>query len=378
MTERATATPNSDQPLTARIAGWGQHQGALIALIAVFLFGVWRYGENFTSDFNLWTLLKNNTYFGLIALGMTFVIMTGGIDLSVGAVVALSAVAAARLSGEGLWVAVAGAVALGLVVGTINGGIISIFKVQPFIVTLALLLGARGGALNLSGNASVSIDYNSNFKELWSTEIGPVPIIGEIPLPVLITAIAFLLGSIMLNFTRFGRHILAVGGGEEASRLAGLSVGRTQFFVYFLSGGLAGLAGALLAAQGNTGSPIAIIGWELTAIAAVVVGGTLLTGGRGSVWTTMTIRVRPFRGHHPRRAVGLPTRTRPPNGRSGSARPRQSTLHQASAGWPANRNRRASRARSLRPIQEARLRQRGQTSAHCERPTTGRKARRRQ
>ncbi|CAN5835451.1 ABC transporter permease [soil metagenome] len=287
MTERATRTPNTDEAFSTRFSTWGKHQGALIALIAIFLFGVWRYGENFTSDFNLWSMIKNNTYFGLIALGMTFVIMTGGIDLSVGAVVALSAVAAARLSGEGLWVAVAGAVGLGLIVGSINGGIISVFKVQPFIVTLALLLGARGAALNLSHNASVSVDFESNFRELWSTEIGPVPVIGDIPLPVLITTIAFLLGSVMLNYTRFGRHILAIGGGEEASRLAGLSVGRTQFFVYFISGGLAGLAGAFLAAQGNTGSPIAGIGWELTAIAAVVVGGTLLTGGRGSVWTTL-------------------------------------------------------------------------------------------
>jgi ribose transport system permease protein len=285
VTERAPSTSGS--PLGGIAAGWGRQQGALIALIVIFVFGVWRYGENFTSDFNLWTLLKNNTYFGLIALGMTFVIMTGGIDLSVGAVVALAAVGAARLSGDGLWAAVAGAVGLGLLVGAINGSIIAVFKVQPFIVTLALLLGARGAALNLSNNASVPIDFNSNFKELWSTELGPVPIIGEVPLPVVITVVAFLLGSIMLNFTRFGRHILAIGGNEEASRLAGLAVGRTQFFVYLISGGLAGLAGALLAAQGNTGSPIAGIGWELTAIAAVVVGGTLLTGGRGSVWTTL-------------------------------------------------------------------------------------------
>ncbi|MGE3796261.1 MAG: ABC transporter permease, partial [Thermomicrobiales bacterium] len=134
MSEPTTPAPITSQAISSRVTGWGQHQGALIALIAIFLFGVWRYGENFTSDFNLWTLLKNNTYFGLIALGMTFVIMTGGIDLSVGAVVALSAVAAARLSGDGLWVAVAGAVGLGLVVGTINGGIISVFNVQPFIV----------------------------------------------------------------------------------------------------------------------------------------------------------------------------------------------------------------------------------------------------
>jgi ribose transport system permease protein len=265
-----------------RLAGvWLRGQGVLIALILVFLFGAWRYGDKFTSSFNLWTLAKNNTYFALIALGMTFVIMTGGIDLSVGAVVALSAVTAARLSPHGLWIALGAAIGIGLLVGVINGGIIAVFKVQPFIVTLALLLGARGAALNLSHNASVSVDYATNYKDRWKTEFGPVP------LPVVIVVVAYLLGSIVLNLTRFGRHILAIGGNEEAARLAGLPINRTLFFVYLLSGGLAGLAGALLAAQGNTGSPIAAVGWELTAIAAVVVGGTLLTGGRGSVWTTL-------------------------------------------------------------------------------------------
>jgi galactofuranose transport system permease protein len=287
VTDHAPATTVHMESTASRIGGWGRGQHALIALITIFLFGVWRYGENFTSSFNLWSLLKNNTYFGLIALGMTFVIMTGGIDLSVGAVIALSAVTAARLSSEGMVIAVGGAVAMGLLVGTINGSIISIFKVQPFVVTLAMLLGARGAALNLSNNASVSIDFSTNFRELWSITVGPVPVIGDIPLPVAITALAYLIGSLTLNFTRFGRHVLAVGGNEEAARLAGLSVDRTKFFVYFISGGLAGLGGAFLAAQGNTGSPIAGIGWELTAIAAVVVGGTFLTGGRGSVWTTL-------------------------------------------------------------------------------------------
>src|SRR5829696_2565899 len=123
-----------------------RQQGVLIALLVVFLFGVWRYGENFTSSFNLWKLLQNNTFFALIALGMTFVIITGGIDLSVGAVVALSAVAGARLSGEGLLIATLGAVGIGLLVGLINGVVIARFHIQPFIITLAALLGARGGA----------------------------------------------------------------------------------------------------------------------------------------------------------------------------------------------------------------------------------------
>lgn len=257
-----------------------RQQGALMALVVVFVFGVFRYGENFTSSFNFWNLLQNNTFFALIALGMTFVIITGGIDLSVGAVVALSAVAGARLSGEGLLIATLGAVGIGLLVGLINGVVIARFHVQPFIITLAALLGARGGALNLSNNASVSIDFKSNFRDLWTTEVGPIP------LPVLITIVLYVLGSIALNLTRFGRHTLAIGGNEEAAHLAGLPVGRTLIVVYALSGAIAGLAGAFQASSG-TGSPIAGIGWELSAIAAVVVGGTLLTGGRGSVGATL-------------------------------------------------------------------------------------------
>ena len=275
-----------------RAAALLRQQGALIALVAVFLFGVWRYGENFTSSFNLWKLLQNNTFFALIALGMTFVIITGGIDLSVGAVVAFSAVAGARLSSEGLWVATLGAIGVGMAVGAINGALIARFHVQPFIITLAALLAARGGALNLSNNASVSIDFKSGFRDLWTTTGDAVPLAGELPvfrdapMPVIITVLLYLVGSLLLNFTRFGRHTLAIGGNEEAARLAGLPVGRTLFCVYVMSGALAGLAGAFQASSG-TGSPIAGIGWELTAIAAVVVGGTLLTGGRGSVGTTL-------------------------------------------------------------------------------------------
>nr|MDP9472589.1 ABC transporter permease [Chloroflexota bacterium] len=240
-----------------------------------------RYGENFYSSFNLWELLRNNAYFGLIALGMTFVIMTGGIDLSVGSVVAMSAVVAARLSPDGIYVATAGAVLAGLAAGLINGGIIARFRVQPFIVTLAMLLAARGMALILSDNATYPVDFRSSFIDIGQREIGPVP------LPVVIVIIAYLLGSIVLNFTRFGRHVLAMGGNEEAARLAGLPIWRVILGVYAISGALAGLAGAILAALSYSASPISAVGWELSAIAAVVVGGTLLTGGLGSVGTTL-------------------------------------------------------------------------------------------
>ena len=258
-----------------------QQQGASLALAIVLAFGLLRYGENFRSGFNIWELLRNNTYYGLIALGMTFVIMSGGIDLSVGAVAALAAVAAARLSPDGIWVATLGAIGVGLLVGIVNGAIIARFKVQPFIVTLATLLACRGAALNLSGQGNVSADFASGFVDLGQRNVG------RVPLPVILVVAAYLLSSVTLNFTRFGRHVLAIGGNEEAARLAGLPVARTTVTVYALSGACAGLAGAILAALAYTGSPNYAVGWELTAIAAVVVGGTLLSGGKGSVGTTL-------------------------------------------------------------------------------------------
>ena len=266
----------------ARVVSAIQRQGALLALAALVIFGVIRYGSSFYSVYNVFdAFLNNNTYYALIALGMTFVIITGGIDLSVGSVAVLAAVAAARLSVYGLGPALIGAVLIGMVAGLINGGLIARFALQPFVVTLAMLLAARGAALTLSGNAPVMVDFAQGFTELGMLHIGPVP------LPVLITAVLYLLGALLLNWTRFGRHVLAIGGNEEAARLAGIPVGRTLVVVYGMSGALAGLAGVFLAALSFSGSPTGAIGWELSAIAAVVVGGTLLTGGVGSVGSTL-------------------------------------------------------------------------------------------
>jgi galactofuranose transport system permease protein len=266
---------------SARSASMVQRQGALVALVTLLVFGVLRYGENFYSEYNIQEVLRYNAMFGLIALGMTFVIMTGGIDLSVGSVAALGSVVLAILSPHGAWVAITGAVLTGLAVGVINGGLIAGYRVQPFIVTLAMLMAARGVALILSDNTNVYVDFESGFMDLDRNEILGVP------LRIVILIVAFVAGSILLNFMRFGRHVLAIGGNEEASRLAGLPVNRTLVAVYALSGALAGLAGVLLAWQTATGAPTEGLGWELSAIAAVVIGGTLLTGGVGSVGTTL-------------------------------------------------------------------------------------------
>lgn len=265
-----------------RVVSAIQRQGALVALLILIVFGVVRYGPTYYSLYNIFdAFLNNNTYYALIALGMTFVIISGGIDLSVGSVAVLAAVAAARLSVYGLGPALAGAVAIGLVAGAINGLLIARFALQPFVVTLAMLLAARGAALTLSDNAPVMVDFAKGFPQLGMIHLGPVP------LPVAITAVLYAVGVVLLNRTRFGRHVLAIGGNEEAARLAGIPIERTLVTVYAMSGALAGLAGAFLAALSFSGSPTGALGWELSAIAAVVVGGTLLTGGVGSVGSTL-------------------------------------------------------------------------------------------
>ncbi len=264
----------------ARIASMLQRQGALIALVLLVIFGVVRYGDTFYSAYNISEMLRYNAMFGLIALGMAFVIMTGGIDLSVGKLAAMSSVVAALLSPYGVLPAIGVPVLAGVLVGLINGAIITRLGIPPFIVTLAMLLATSGVALILANNAYVSVDSSTGFIEVGKN-------IGGVPIPVLIMLGAYLVGAIVLNYTRFGRHVLAVGGNEEAARLMGLPVDRVKLSVYAMSGGLAGLAGVLLATLTFSGTPNEGLGWELTAIASVVVGGTLLTGGVGSVGTTL-------------------------------------------------------------------------------------------
>jgi len=254
--------------------------GVLVALIALIIFGWLRY-ENFLGTYNILSVLRYNSMFALVALGMCFVIMTGGIDLSVGSTAALGSVVAALLSPYGLIPGLVGGLAAGLAVGIVNALVITRLNILPFIATLATMLAASGCALLLAGNQSVSVSYESGFVEL-----GQGDLLG-LPSPAWIALLAYLAGSLVLNFTSFGRTVLAVGGNEDATRLMGLPASRVKAGVYVASGGLSGLAGVILAAQFGAGQPIEGVGWELFAIASVVVGGTLLTGGVGSVGSTL-------------------------------------------------------------------------------------------
>ena len=297
MTAVAEAVPIGDDR-RLRLATIVQRQGALAALVLTLVIGQFLYADKgFLGEFNITNLLRFNSMIALLALGMTFVIITGGIDLSVGSVAVLASVVAANVSGEGPWIAVLAAVGVGGAVGLFNGGVIAFFGIQPFIVTLATLLAGRGLALVLADNAVAQLatsaftngftDLNNRELFAWTFAYGDEIYGLTVTLPVAIVVAAFLIGSFLLNLTRFGRSVLAIGGNEEASRLAGVPVARTKVLVYVISGALAGLAGAILAAQTFAGNPNEAIGWELSAIAAVVVGGTLLTGGLGSVASTL-------------------------------------------------------------------------------------------
>jgi ribose transport system permease protein len=271
--------------MRARVGSFLQRQGALVALVLVAAFAFARY-ERFLTEENLTNVLRQNSMLGLVALGMTFVILTGGIDLSVGSLVAVAGVVAASLAGRGLLVALLAGVGLATALGLANGLVIAKARIQPFIVTLAMMIAARGLALVYTGEKTLSVPADASaFRELGRgrVDLG----LFSIPYPVLILLAAYAMGWLVLNYTRFGRHTYALGDSEEAARLLGLNVNRVTAGVYTLSGALAGLAGVLLAARLGTGQPVAAVGWELDAIAAVVVGGTLLTGGQGGIGSTL-------------------------------------------------------------------------------------------
>ncbi|RCW79612.1 ABC transporter permease [Paracoccus lutimaris] len=263
-----------------RLFGQG-HVAVWVALLALIVFGALRY-DNFVSAYNLSSFLGYNSMFVLISVGMCLVIMTGGIDLSVGTVAALASVVAAQLSPHGLAVALPAGVAAGLAAGALNAGMIAGLRLPPFMATLATMLAAKGAALRLSENRAVPVDWASDFTKLGMNKIANI-----LPWTMLIALIVVVAAWLIVQRSSLGRTVLAIGGNAEAAHLMGLKTHRAEIFVYVFSGGCAGLAGVYLASGYGAGQPLEGAGWELAAIAAVVVGGTLLTGGMGSVPATV-------------------------------------------------------------------------------------------
>jgi ribose/xylose/arabinose/galactoside ABC-type transport system permease subunit len=229
---------------------------------------------------------------GILAVGMTAVILTGGIDLSVGSLVALTgtaaAMAAAAVPGAAGIVALVVALAVGAIAGILNGTFVAYLRVQPFVVTLAMLTIARGAAFIISGGRSIG-----NLPDSFGVLGRAVPL--GIPAPVYVFAAVAVVGAFVLDRTVFGRRVYATGGNPEASWLAGVNTQRVIWLVYALNGVLAGLAGLTLASRLGAGVPNSGLQYELDVIAAVVVGGTSLAGGRGTIvgtiWGTVFIGV---------------------------------------------------------------------------------------
>jgi ribose transport system permease protein len=252
-------------------------------------------GNVFLAPDNLLNIVQFASENGLLAIGMTLVILTGGIDLSVGAVLALCCVGAAACLTRyhfNIFETIAAMLALGALAGTVNGLVVTRFKIQSFIMTLAMMSAARGAASLWSGGYAIPMAFGTGpgdvsvvFKNMFA---GQFSLFGlAIPAQIIYFVGAGVLVSFILARTSFGRHVYAVGGNAAAARLSGVNVSRIQVMVFAASGMLAGLASLLHASLVEQGSPIDGMGYELNAIAAAVIGGTSLMGGTGTVAGSM-------------------------------------------------------------------------------------------
>lgn len=239
--------------------------------------------SNFLTVTNLLNVVRQIAVNGILAIGMTIVCLTGGIDLSVGSIVAFSGIIAAGLLRDTSYpiiVVVLAAIAVGAVCGLYNGYFVAYWNAASFVVTLSMMTIARGMTYVYSDGRPIS-----NLRTEFLT-IGKGSIAG-IPIPTLILAVVFILGSIMLTKLKFGRYVYAVGGNENAAMVSGINVKRIKMMVYVLSGIACGIAAIILTARVSAGLPQAGESYELDAIAATVIGGTSLSGGRGRLWGTI-------------------------------------------------------------------------------------------
>ncbi|MEU4511581.1 ABC transporter permease [Nonomuraea wenchangensis] len=263
-----------------RRLGEMRHLGLLVALAILVVVGLVTRPENFATTSNLVSILSLAATIGVITVGATFVIIGGGIDLSVGAVMALASVWATTLATQayGPWVMAICAILVGTGAGLVSGWLIAYGRLVPFIATLAMLVAARGLAQRMSDRRTQLVQPdNAALVELSTTRVLGVPLL------VYIFALVVALGWVVLNRTTFGRRTYAVGGNPEAARLAGIDVRRHTMLLYALSGLCCGIAAILIMARTTTGSSTHGDLYELDAIAAVIIGGTLLTGGRGTI-----------------------------------------------------------------------------------------------
>ncbi|KWT05002.1 sugar ABC transporter permease [Pseudomonas syringae pv. avii] len=269
-----------------KIVGFFEKYGVLLFLVALIVIFT-LYNPMFLSARNIKNILTEVSIYGIIGVGMTYVILTGGIDLAVGSLLAFAAISGAflmqALGGDffmGWLVAMLAACAVVTMAGYLHGKVVTRFGVPAFIVTLGGLTVWRGATLIVNDGAPVS-GFNEAFR-WW----GRGDVLG-VPVPVLVFLVVALVGYIALRYTRYGRQVYAVGGNPEAARLSGLSVQSVVLSVYVITGFLAGLAGFLLSARLGSAEAVAGTGYELRIIASVVIGGTSLFGGLGGVGGTI-------------------------------------------------------------------------------------------
>lgn len=237
----------------------------------------------FLTPSNISNVLRQISTTSIVALGMTFVIIAGGIDLSVGNVVALCGVVSASFAHPGeypLIVSILISMAIGLIIGLANGFIIAKAKIVPFIVTLGTFQICRGLAMTYTGGRPVG-NISSEYKFIGQG------LAWGIPVPILIFVFLTIVSAIILHKTKIGRYIYAVGGNELAARLSGINIFKIKLFVYSYIGLLTGISAIVLTARVSSGAPNAAQGYELDAISACVIGGTSMSGGRGSIWGTI-------------------------------------------------------------------------------------------
>ena len=278
------------------LARFQSYLGLIMIFIVASILSPERDGENvFLAPRNLLNILRFSAENGIIAIGMTFVIITAGIDLSVGAILALCAVAGASFMvefGYGTVPTILLVLLIGGVVGMVNGVITTSLKIQSFITTLAMLSIARGIAKLWAGGFAIPLSFGSEsdqapqaFKSMFAGEVGILGL--KVPAQIFYLAGTGLIAYIVLRRTAFGRHVYAVGGNERAAQLAGVKVNRVKIAVFTIAGFLSALAALLHISLVNQGSPIDGNTYELNAIAAVVIGGTSLMGGRGFIGGTI-------------------------------------------------------------------------------------------
>lgn len=276
-------TLGKDSPAASkRKRSWAFSEGSLILILLVLFVALSLASDTFFTARNLSNLLRQTSINGIVALGMTFVIVSGGIDLSVGAVVGLSGMVAALMMSRGvdIWVSIAAALLVSILVGVINGVLIFRGKVPPFIATLGSMTMVRGLIMLISGAAMVA-GLPRAFTDFSQADLFGIPSM------VIVWLLIALVAWIIMRWTVFGRNTYTIGSNPEAARLSGISVGRTTIGVYALGALFAGIAGILFISRIANGVPTAGQGYELDAIAAAVIGGASLSGAEGSVFGTI-------------------------------------------------------------------------------------------